>query len=322
MRKVSLILAVLLFTVPAWATVNINCVQQGTSNFVIVSYDSTTEAKKVRAFALDITVTNGTITDVNDNVNTWYDIYPGSIVIEGNTVVKDGNAVADPCDLPSDTKGGIGTSGITIEMGALYSPPDDANGPPKTGNLIRFTVTPVNPSANSNITIVENSSRGGVVLTDPNLDPSVVAPGCVIVRVQPDCLIGGNASANEKTDWVAWGKPNCWCYCRQCRGDADGKKTGPYWVTIPDLGVLSAGYNKNDTTLKTIPNGICADFDHKKTGPYRVTIPDLGILSSYYNKSAANVPNCNLAPVITGPYNFWCDPTSPQPCVPPGVVCP
>jgi len=267
------------------------------------------EAKKVRAFALDITISNGTITAVDDNINDWYKIYPGSIVIEGNSVVKDGNAVADPCDLPSDTKGGLGTSGITIEMGALYSPPDDANGPNNADPLLKFTVS----TLPCTVTIVENSSRGGVVLTDPNLDPSVVAPGCTL-QPPADCLIGGNAGASEKTDWVAWGKPNCWCYCRQCRGDADGKKTGPYWVTIPDLGMLSAGYNKNDTALKLIPNGICADLDHKKTGAKRVAIPDLTIAYAYYDKAVGSIPRCDLAPVITGPYNFW--------VIPVGSSCP
>lgn len=330
MRKVILILAVVLFAVPAWAAVTISCSQVGTTNDVLVSYNNG-EAKKVRAFALDITVTNGTITAVDDSVSTWYTIYPGSIVIVDGEVVKDGNAVADPCDLPSDTKGGIGTNGITIEMGALYSPPNDANGPPNTGNLLRLTVTKTNPNLASDIAIAENQGRGGVVLTDPNLNPTVTAPGCTLPppAVDPNCLLGGNAGTKEKSDWIAWGKPNCWCYCRQCRGDADGKKSGIYWVGNPDLGTFALAYGKTDTQLKAIPNGICSDYDHKKTGLNRVANPDLGIFSKYYTKSAANVPRCDLADPprgfaapYTGPYNFWCDPTSPQPCVPPGITCP
>jgi len=312
MRKVILILAVVLFTVPAWAAVTINCAQVGTTNDCIVSYING-EAKKVRAFALDITVSSGTITAVDANIADYdpnYNIYPGSNgikIVEGE-VTDYGTAVADPNDHP-DTQPGIGYSAITVEMGALYSPPDDANGPPNSGNLLRFTVS----TLPCTVTIAENESRGGVVLTDPNLDPTVVAPGCELQPVQ-ECLIGGNAGPSEYSDWVTWGKPDCWCYCRQCRGDADGTKTGPFWVTIPDLNLLSSAYNKVGAALVLIPNGICADFDHKQTGPFRVTIPDLNILSAYYNKVVAP-PNCNQAPVITGPYNFWCDPVNGCPGV-------
>jgi hypothetical protein len=320
MRKVILILAVVLFTVPAWAAVTINCDQVGTTNNVLVSYNSTGETKRVRAFALDITVSTGTITAVDDSVSTWYTIYPGSIVIVDGNVTDWGTAVADPCDLPSDTKGGIGTNGITIEMGALFTPPGDPNKPPISGNLLRFTVS----TLPCTVTIVENQGRGGVVLTDPNLNPTVPPSSCVIGQ-PPDCLIGGNAGTKEYTDWVAWNKPNCWCYCRQCRGDSDAKKTGTMWVTVPDLNLLIAAYGKTNAQLALIPNGICADFDHKVTATKRVTVPDLNILIAYYGKPVASVPRCNLAhppnypTIYTGPYNFWCDSTV---CSPPGIVCP
>jgi len=181
---------------------------------------------------------------------------------------------------------------------------------------LKFTVTPVNPNANSDVSIVENQGRGGVVLTDPNLNPTVTVttPACTIVRAQPDCLLGGNADGavpgSEKAAWTNWGKPNCWCYCRQCRGDSDGKKTANRYVALPDLNLLSAGFGKTDAVLKTIPNGICADFDHKATANKRVALPDLNILSTYFQKVDASVPRCNAAPVITGPVNFWCDPTA------------
>jgi len=307
MRKVILILAVVSFAVPAWAAVTINCEQVGTTNVCLVKYVNG-EAKKVRAFALDITVTTGkTITAVDDSVSAWYTIYPGSIVIVDGNVTDSGTAVADPCDLPSDTKGGIDTNGITIEMGALYSPPDDANGPPNSGDLLRFTVS----ALPCHVTIKENQGRGGVVLTDPNLNPTVTAAGCDLVPPQLDCLIGGNAGTSEKTDWVAWGSPNCWCYCRQCRGDTDGKKSGANWVTNLDLITFSNAYGKTDAQLKLVTNGICADLNHKKAGT-RVGNPDLVIFSAYYGKGVP--PRCDQAPIITGPYDHW--------VIPAGSTCP
>jgi len=322
MKKVSLILAVVLFTVPVWANVYVTCSQPGGPGTYIclVSY-SNGEAKPVRAFALDITVSAGTITAVDDTVTSWYTIHPGSIVIVDGNVSNWGTPVADPCDLPSDTKPGLGHNAITIEMGALYTPPNDPTKPPSTGNLLKFTVS----TLPCNVTIAENQGRGGVVLTDPNLNPNITAPGCTLQAQgqDPNCLIGGNADGttpgSEKAAWILWGKPNCWCYCRQCRGDADGKKSGTSWVAITDLNLLSQAFGKNDATLKTVTNGICADFDHKKTGATRVAIPDLNILSAYFGKPVASVPKCDSIPVITGPFNFWCDPTT---CARPGITCP
>ena len=100
--------------------------------------------------------------------------------------------------------------------------------------------------------------------------------------------------------WVTFGKPSCWCYQRNCRGDADGLKAGLYWVYGADLTILQAGFGKNDATLQTIANGICADFDRIKSGLYRVYGSDLIVLQSYFGKGATLVPVCNVATV-----NFW-----------------
>ncbi|NIR62686.1 MAG: hypothetical protein GWO10_02545 [candidate division Zixibacteria bacterium] len=120
---------------------------------------------------------------------------------------------------------------------------------------------------------------------------------------EPDCL---NKNAVGYADWVAWGKPDCWCYQRQCRGDIDGIKTGPFWIAIPDLNTFRNCFNKFDAALP--PGCICADLDHLKTGPFRVAIPDLNIFRQYFNKMEALVPICDQPPIYTGPYNFWTKP--------------
>ncbi|MHC4498587.1 MAG: DUF7901 domain-containing protein, partial [Planctomycetota bacterium] len=55
-----------------------------------------------------------------------------------------------------------------------------------------------------------------------------------ILFTEPDCL---SMTAPEYADWVALGKPDCWCYRWQCRGDIDGIQTGPFHVAIPDLAI-------------------------------------------------------------------------------------
>jgi hypothetical protein len=113
----------------------------------------------------------------------------------------------------------------------------------------------------------------------------------------------------EWNAWVQFGKPDCWCYKRQCRGDADGLKQLAAWVASNDLTKLKAAYNKNDAALLLVPNGICADFDHAKQLAARVASADLTILKAYYNKGEVLVPCCdnNMDCVLTQPekWNFW-----------------
>jgi hypothetical protein len=120
-----------------------------------------------------------------------------------------------------------------------------------------------------------------------------------ILFAEPDCL---NRNAGEYADWVAWGRPKCWCYPRQCRGDIDGTQTGPFWVAIPDLAIFKQCFNQ----FVMPPGCICADLDHIPTGPFRVGIPDLAIFKTYFNQFV--VPQCDQVPVYTGPYNYWTSP--------------
>ncbi len=93
-------------------------------------------------------------------------------------------------------------------------------------------------------------------------------------------------------EWLSVGKPACWCYPRQCHGDADGKAeggaaTGFYYVGNDDMQILVAAWKVKEPPhgpgISTIPNGICADFAHDKegsaeTGFYRVGQSDLNIM--------------------------------------------
>ena len=110
-----------------------------------------------------------------------------------------------------------------------------------------------------------------------------------------ECL---KTTAPGYADWVAWSRPSCWCFQRQCRGDINGLKTIT-WVSLADLNALNAAYGKSDTALAAIPNGICADLNHVKTIT-RVSLADLNTLNSYYGKSEVLTPICDVATV-----NFW-----------------
>ena len=101
--------------------------------------------------------------------------------------------------------------------------------------------------------------------------------------------------------WLKAGAPPCWCpppvgSDYQCKGDAnvdfDGKDIYGVrkWVTLPDLTILSGGWQKVDTDITLPANFICADFNHDFDGKdidgvrNWVTLPDLTILSAGWYK--------------------------------------
>jgi hypothetical protein len=95
-------------------------------------------------------------------------------------------------------------------------------------------------------------------------------------------------------EWLSVGKPDCWCYPRQCHGDADNLPYGKsnYWVSLPDLAILKNAWNKPLSMLTG--TDICADFDYKPYGKsfYRVSLPDLAILKANWNIPNKPDPNC------------------------------
>jgi hypothetical protein len=124
-------------------------------------------------------------------------------------------------------------------------------------------------------------------------------------------------------NWQNRGRPACWAYPRQCRGDADGKKLGTLWVSSNDLNLLKSALSKLETALKNIPNGICSDYDHKKLGTLWVSSNDLNILKSYLSKlETAMVPQWGAGPTDNGLCGTSGDPNYHYWCLPTGVTCP
>jgi hypothetical protein len=106
---------------------------------------------------------------------------------------------------------------------------------------------------------------------------------------EPDCF---NRAAPEYADWVALGKPDCWCYPRNCRGDADGKiEYGTYWVLLQDLNLFKTYFGATGISGKP---GICCDFARDiEYGTYRVLLNDLNIFKTYFGALPAAVPICD-----------------------------
>jgi hypothetical protein len=111
------------------------------------------------------------------------------------------------------------------------------------------------------------------------------------LRTELDCFPDYH---EDYPEWIATGRPNCWCYPRQCHGDADGKSQGKkkYWVSTDDLDVLIAAWNKPLELLSG--NEICADFDQLPQGKkqYRVSTDDLDILIANWQIANGPAPDC------------------------------
>jgi hypothetical protein len=132
-----------------------------------------------------------------------------------------------------------------------------------------------------------------VVLTNPSVDPTVNATGCIVTTGPTDCFPSNYTSFN---DWKTMGKPDCWCAKPkgsgyQCDGDAAGEVYGAkkYRVFTPDLTAVSNNWKKfiTDTTLDP-----CADLDHKPYGAkkYRVFTPELTTLTNNWKKVDSQLP--------------------------------
>jgi hypothetical protein len=149
-------------------------------------------------------------------------------------------------------------------------------------------------------------AAGGVNLADVNIitigfgDGTTRGTGRVYfedIRLCGECYAG----MADYAQWVEVNKPTCWCYPRQCHGDADGKKQGGvalgYWyVGSNDLDILSACWLVKDPPegpgILNIPpvNGVpvaCADFKHDRQGGvalgyYRCGSNDLDEMSLYW----------------------------------------
>ena len=231
MKKLILVLAVLLVSLPAMAAVTITADCDG--GVYTVSY--ATDGNLPRAFALDITVATGTITAVG-GLSADYDIYPGSIVIADGAVSDAGSAVCD-ASYPG-TLGGIGTAGVTIEMGSLYAVGDTA--PATSGVLFTFTTS----EAATVATVTENAIRGGLVMENPEeaIVPTITVTDCE--DGPPPCPmdldLDGWITPNDLGMIMVFLTPYAGdgyeveCAGSPCPMDLDGDG----WITPNDLGMI------------------------------------------------------------------------------------
>ena len=238
MKKLTLILAVMMIAAPAMAGVTVSVTDLG-GGWAAIDYVSDAN---VSAFGLNITVDAGTIVDINDffvGEGAGFGIFPASFAA---TIDPENPNWADaaytpvaPSDAPG-ALGGLGTAGITIEMGALYTA---GNQPALSGRLCTVQVTD-----DCTMSLAVNAARcgkdagsadAGVVLED----------GTAVVPT----LTGAPIVVTPVSSY-----PACWDYPTQCHGDTDGDGD----VDTTDWPKFRDGFAQ---TGQAYIDNACADFD-------------------------------------------------------------
>ncbi|MDH4240320.1 MAG: hypothetical protein OEW48_12225, partial [Phycisphaerae bacterium] len=279
--------------------------------------DATGETNLVRAFGLNITLDNDANIVSATGLSADYWVYPGTIQIAADgTISFMGSIAAEYGDLPSDTlPGPPDGNGVTLEAASLYAPvgPGSPNAPAKSGDLAEIIV-----DANSTLCITANVSRAGatgVVMENPD-EVVTVNVACLFVNVpKPELPTDCYQNEADYDQFLEVGSPTCWCYLRQCHGDADGLKEGSakagYWfVGLNDLNILVSAWKVLEPAVAPTPSGpgitsvtdgACADFDHLKEGSakagyWRVGLGDLNLLVANWK-----ILEPAVAPTPSGP---------------------
>jgi hypothetical protein len=251
---------------------------------------------------------------------------PGQVIVQnpsGNTPVNIGSTVQYGLSL-----------GLPAPASITY-PPSDANNGIYTvswASVTGATSYQLERSTNGTTwpTTLYNGANTTFKTDEPNLTTNYyrvkacnAAVGCSAYRTGTACAVSycyGPTDANF-ANWMDPNihRPTCWCYPRQCHGDADGKKTGTtatgfIYVGQPDMDIMSAGWLVKDppkgTGIANLTVGgvpvACGDFARNRTGTVstgfiRISQPDLDKMSLYWGvKEPAKGPG---TPANCGPGN-------------------
>lgn len=140
--------------------------------------------------------------------------------------------------------------------------------------------------------LTEDLLRGGIVDTQGQPLTSNLP---LAFTVTLDCFPNDPSHAQQYTDWVAMGKPTCWCTPYHCDGDADtleqGFLSGKHRVGTNDLNILVSHWQEKETDPGF---DACADIDHKSQGAFssehRIGTNDLNILIDHWQKTEGQLP--------------------------------
>ena len=297
MKKVTCLLVLLAMATSVSADVIFT--GDGTGGKLSLSY-TTTGGDLPRGFALKcvvqggdtVTITPGDITvpglDPCDLTNIDYAFT--AVDGGGSYAIGEGHPLADPCN-PGVLSPSTDIDYFSVCFGALDHTGNQGAGPATADPLIEIPMDVGSDPCGVLICIYEDNLRGGVAGSQLTTN----LPICVTVVPIIDCFPSDHPDYSQ---WVLVGKPDCWCYPRQCHGDADNLSQGKqkYWVSTNDLAILVSAWQK--PLAQCTGTDICADFAHDPQGKqgYRVSTNDLAILVANWQISNGPAPDCYTLP--------------------------
>jgi len=271
MKKLIALFAVIALAAPVYAqeTVTLTLADEGGDPTIVsVSYDASGASTLLSGLAFDITVDGGAlITDITDfktgestAASPGYGIFMGSIDLTDPQNPVWGDPVAPASD--PGALGGLGTAGITVEMGALYDQAEAGDAPDTSGLLFKIAVD-CQGAEDVNVTVTPEATRaghaGGAVLEpateggDP-IAADIACSGLVICEGGDVCP--PDASTEEAAAYAYWASlnggvgPQNWCdSCWRC-GDVDSSGD----VTFGDVIQVFNDFKAGDTTGRSDQN--------------------------------------------------------------------
>lgn len=290
MKKTLVALMLVALAVPAMADVAITGVDEGSQNLAIYA-DSTAV---MRGVALKLTITGGNLAAATDYLASDFNTFVDYAFSTAGYTIGTGHPIANAA------AAGVATFPATVasvSVGYLDQAGAQAG---LTGKKLvaRLHISGIAVDTSASVAIVADTLRGGAVVGDTIGAVTIVSPVAVKGPESPkECV---KNTAPFYATWVAWGKPNCWCFKKQCNGDINGTSLAGKPVTTADLNTFKLAFNVTDAVLATVANGICADLNHAALAGKRVTTADLNTFKLYFNLADASVPVCDMTN-----YNFW-----------------
>jgi hypothetical protein len=170
MKNLLLLTSILALSATARASVQVFV--QASNGLACIKYNCTA-GEVVRAFSLDVTVDRGQILGITNYFRgpstataRGYGIFPPSF--RDNVTVSSGtnanwsvsgySPLAVPADNPGATQPGLNSSGVTLELAALWDPSISAAIPPASGTLCALQI-----SQTANVSVSPNLARGGII---------------------------------------------------------------------------------------------------------------------------------------------------------------
>ncbi len=199
----------------------------------------------VGAFALDINVSAGAVITAISGYEGTLDILPPMDI--NDPCWMDPNYVLPVPGPELRRVDGLGTGAVTAEFAALNTA-NAPNAPPPSGTLCNFTIS---GDGIVFIRITANTARGVFSEETSNVFTNLPFRGMVVI-VSTDCYPSNSPHYDA---WAAAGKPACWCYPTQCRGDANGDSQ----VNTLDFNLFRQGYFKTGAAYLA---NVCADFNN------------------------------------------------------------